>query len=142
MTQAKQREAEFLSEAWRPRTAEKAPARRVQVEITVEHGSRHRWDQFQNAVSLAIKEHLKEDACATVYWNSDGPFPRSASDDAQVGIHTEIHDPDTGEFLHESNRYFPLPERAAREFWRMRKEGEYDFTPMVLEMDLPEEALE
>ena len=117
------------------------PVRRVKATITKEHIKAASWSLYHNPVSLALQEHLSRDACASLFWNSDGFAPKYPEDEARIGIHQEVNDPESGSFLEELHYNLPLPRRATRALWKLRRQGIETFNPFIIQVDLPEAAL-
>ena len=65
----------FEASPWSPGERIEAPARTIRVQITREHVEEARWRRFQDPISIALRDHLKENACAHVFWNSDSFAP-------------------------------------------------------------------
>ena len=130
----------FETSPWRGWEKIQAPAKTILVEITQEHVSRGIWRRFQDPVSLALQEHLKENASAQVFWNSDSFSPRYYGDDARIGIYVENHDPESGETT-ENEYHLPLPRRAEREMWKLRSRNIETFQTLRMRVTLPAEAL-
>ena len=107
------RTATFESSPWSSDLTPEVPVSRIRLEINAEHVSAATWRRYQDPVSLALRTHLSPHACASVFWNSDGFAPRYSDDEARIGIHQEVQDPETGRFDRELHYWLPLPRRAA-----------------------------
>ena len=136
------RTATFESTPWSSDLTPKVPVSRILLEINAEHVSAAIWKRYQDPISLALRTHLCSHACATVFWNSDSFAPRYPDDEARIGIHLEVHDPETGRFDRELHYWLPLPRRAARAMWKLRCQGAQYFTPFRTILHLPKNALE
>ena len=130
----------FEASPWAPGERIDAPARTLRVQVTREHVEEARWRRFQDPISIALKEHLQENACAQVFWNSDSFAPLYPRDDARVGIYIESKDPQTGRTA-EQEYHLPLPQRAARAMWKIRSQGAQAFRPFTTILTIPAPAL-
>lgn len=115
-------------------------ARNLTIQVTRRHAEESRWTRFRDAVSLAVKEKLGENACANVFWNSDGFLPRPAGDDARLGFYVEVTDPETGATA-EEEYWLPLPRRAERGLKRLATQGTAGFQPFSFRVAIPTDAL-
>ena len=116
------------------------PARHIRVRVTREHVDEAFWRRFKDPVSIALKEHLHENALPDVFWNSDSFAPRYAGDEARVGIYTEGRDAQTGR-IWEAEYHLPLPRRAAQAMWKLRNQGIEAFRPFTTILAIPASAL-
>ncbi len=132
--------AMFETSPWSPGERIAAPARTIKVEITQDHLEEARWRQFQDPVSIALREHLQENACAQVFWNSDSFAPQDSRDEARIGIYIENKDPENGQST-EDQYHLPLPRRATRAMWKIRSQGASAFKPFTTHVTLPAQAL-
>lgn len=133
--------ATFEPSPWSPGERITAPARNVRIQVTREHLEKALWRRFHDPVSIALKEHLQENACAQVFWNSDSFAPQYPGDEARVGIYVESRDPRTGRST-EQEYHLPLPQRAAQAMWRLRSQGPQAFRPFTTNLTIPVQALE
>ncbi len=129
----------FEKSPWNHRTT-RSPGQRLLVHVSREHIQQARWSRFLDPISLALRQHLSHHACADLFWNSDGFGPRHPGDEARTGIHHEIHDQATGDFIEELHYHLPLPHRAARTMWRLRQQGIETFRPFNMSIHLPQAA--
>ena len=136
------RTATFESSPWSSDLTPEVPVSRIRLEINAEHVSAATWSRYEDPVSLALRTHLSPHACACVFWNSDGFAPRYSDDEARIGIHLEVQDPETGQFDRELHYWLPLPQRAAQAMWKLRYQGAQYFTPFRTTLHLPKNALE
>ena len=130
----------FETSPWSPGEKVGAPARTVSVEITRDHVQEARWSRFQNPVSIALRGHLQENACAQVFWNSDSFAPGGPGDEARIGIYVADTDPESGR-TKEAEYHLPLPRRTARAMWKIRSQGISSFQPMSMRVTLPVQAM-
>ena len=137
MPNASTRTVPFESHHWNPASARPVPARRVTINISLEHVQEATWTRFRNPVSLALDPYLNEHACTDLFWNSDGFRPRYPEDDARIGIYQEVQNPETGAYDQEAEYYIPLPRRATRALWNLSREGIEAFRPINMAIDLP-----
>ena len=125
---------------WDPTTIQ-ALAKRFLIHVSRQHVEEGRWTRFADPVSLALQVHLSDRSCAEVFWNSDGFGPRYPGDDARIGIHHEVSDPDTETFVTENHYHLPLPRRATQAMWKLRRHGIHSFQPFTMAVYIPQEAL-
>ena len=142
--------AMFETSPWSPRETIEVPARTIRVQVTQEHVGQALWTRFQNPVSIALRDHLQENACAQVFWNSDSFGPQDSGDDARIGIYIENTHPENGRPgskypLHgqttEDQYHLPLPRRATQAMWKIRSQGDSTFKPFTTILTLPAHAL-
>ena len=141
MPSTKTRTVPFEASPWRASSARAVPAKRVTVEISREDIKEATWSRFNNPVSIALQEHLAQNTCADLFWNSDGFTPRYPDDDARIGIHQEVLHPQTGRLEREEHYHLPLPRRATRAMWLLRKDGIDTFSTIRMAVDLPTACL-
>ena len=132
--------AMFEASPWSPAERIEAPARTIRVQITRQHVEEARWRRFQDPISIALRDHLQENACAQVFWNSDSFAPKDSGDDARIGIYIENRDPENGRTT-EEQYHLPLPRRATQAMWKLRNQGDATFTPFKTILTLPAKAL-
>lgn len=141
-TQAPVTTRAFESSPWRSwEMTPEVPVRRILVHVSREHVEEATWSLYWNPIAIALKPHLAERACASMFWNSDSFGPRYSDDDARVGVHQEIYDPDTGHFIEELHYWLPLPRRATKAMWKLRCQGIDSFTPFNVALTLPTATL-
>ena len=138
-TKAKPSARTFEESPWSGDTVE-ADCRNVTLKVTNEHLDQGRWSRFVDPVSLAVSEALGENACAELFWNSDSFRPNGSDDEARLGIHVEIHDPDTGSWR-EDSFWQPLPRRAEAVMKRLGQQGISGFQPFSMRIPVPVSAL-
>ena len=132
----------FESSPWSSREiTPEVPVRRILAHVSREHVEEATWSLYRNPISIALTPHLAERACASMFWNSDSYSPRYPEDDARVGVHLEIYDPETGHFVEEHSYWLPLPRRATRAMWKLCCEGIYTFQPFNVALTLPTATL-
>ena len=130
----------FETSPWSPGERIEVPARTIRVQVTHEHVERALWRRFQDPVSIALREHLQENACAQVFWNSDSFAPQDSRDDARIGIYIEKTNPENGQTT-EDQYHLPLPRRATQAMWKIRSQGHSTFKPFTTILTLPAHAL-
>ena len=138
-TTAKTRNRTFEESPWSGDTLE-AECRNVTLKVTNEHLDQGRWSRFLDPVSLAVSETLGEHACAELFWNSDSFRPNGSDDEARLGIHVEIRNPDTGAWR-EDSFWQPLPRRAEAVMKRLGQQGISGFQPFSMRIPVPVCAL-
>ena len=131
----------YETSPWSGSDSDTVPSRRITVHVSTEDVQQAFWARFQDPVSIALRRHLGDHACADVFWNSDSFGPRYPDDEARITINHESYDPATGTFLNESQHCVPLPIRATRAMWRLRSKGIEHFHPFSMRIDVPEAAL-
>ena len=130
----------FETRPWSPGTHVRAPARSIIVEVTREHVNQAYWARFRDPISIALRDHLHPDASSDVFWNSDSFGPRYHDDDARISIYVEQTDPDTGRTT-DARYHLPLPTRATRAMWKLRKQGVDTFQTLRMRVRIPTAAL-
>ena len=106
----------------------------ITIEITDEHVNKSMWRRFEDPISVALNEHVNNNTCVDVFWNSDGFAPYDTNDEARIGFHIEHTD---GEYSY----YTPLSSRAAKAMYKLRKEGRGTFKPFKTRIAVPITAL-
>lgn len=139
--QAPRKTRAFHRSAWSSDLTPEVPVKKVKISLTAEHVQAATWSLYNNPVSVAIRPHLSENAAVSMIWNSDSYGPRHAGDEAQIGIHIEAHDPETGRFIEERDYYLKLPKRAQQALWKLRCQGLHFFQPITMTLELPAAAL-
>ena len=125
---------DFAIKPWGPLHENKILSKYITVAITNEHIDKSVWRRFMDPVSIALNEYLNDYSCADVFWNSDGFAPYDAQDDAYIGFH--IENP-TNEYSY----YTPLPLRATKAMWKLRKNGQNNFDQFKMRVPIPLLAL-
>ena len=124
----------FETSPWSHTPTPEVPVARIRLRLTVQDVEEATWSLHHNPVSVALHRLLKDQACATMFWNSDAPAPQYAGDDARIGIHISKENG-------EDSYWMPLPARATRAMWKLRCGGMPAFQPLTIALDLPREAL-
>lgn len=116
------------------------PASRITITITLEDVEASTWARFQDPVSTALHRTVSCDTAVMTFWNSDSFAPRYHDDDARITFSAEKRNPATREITcHQAS--VPLPARAARAMWRLRRDGAGAFRPVTMSINVPAFAL-